>query len=598
MKENKNQTEFISYRQLIVHLFSILVGSPYKIVRKVLLALFLTFIMIGLHLLIPVLFKWLVENLSDEKTTSLFWVSSALIGYGICWMMSHVFFVCRSWMLIVLGEDSFRAISLRLVHHLLFLPYSFHIQKKTGSITGDVARLQTAFEGVLWGLFFTIFPTVVEMAVILGIIGAIFGWKCSFALIGLLVVYGVSLFFTGPILDKAQEKYYAKRSITSGKIVDTLLHFETIKAFTNENKDLEKIDLAYFSQGKAGKKRAKLDAFIQLFQMGIIGTVFIIMIWISGQGVHKGSLSIGSFVLINGYLLQLLMPLNYLGYAVSQIRKGVQDIRIGFQIFSSDVEDERKVSEKGRSSPIEIKLEEVHFGYISKKSVLQGVSFTIPAGTKTAIIGPTGSGKSTIARLLLKFYYPDRGAIFIDGKNIHSFSAQQLRKRIGLVSQDTSLFNESLYYNIIYGSDNPSKQEVERAICLSQLGEFIDSLPNGYYTEVGERGLKLSGGEKQRVAIARAILRKPSLYIFDEATSSLDTITEKKIQGDLNAISKENTTLIISHRLTSVIDVDQILVLEGGTIKEKGTHHALLAAEGSYTKYWASQSEKEESIRL
>lgn len=574
---------------MIRKLLEILRESPRKISSRIFLALAITLGMSGLNLMIPVLFKTLIEVLPKEEASRIPWVGVILVGYGACFVTSHLMTLFRSLVIFKVAEDCFRTVSLELLRHLLSLPYAFHLNKKSGGVGSDVSRLQPALESLLWGVFFTLIPVCIEVTIITAIIGSIYGLIWGLGLVGLFAAYGVIYYLGAPFSKRANESYYAKRSFASGKVMESLLHFETIKAFTNEEKELKQINQAYEEQRAAGIKRARVDLLLQLAQTVLIGFTFISITWVSGRAVYKQNMPIGSFILVNGYLLQLVMPLNYLGHVISQIRKGVQDIRGVFQLLLTRSEESRR----GRNQVLEsirIDFQEVGFGYLEKKPVLHDLSFTILPGTKTAIVGATGSGKSTIAKLLLQFYDLKKGQILINGLDISQFNLKQLRGAIALVSQDTSLFNESLYYNIAYGNPTATKKQVEEAITMADLDHFIDALPNGYKTEVGERGMKLSGGEKQRVAIARAILKKPLLYIFDEATSSLDSLTEEKIQASIDKVSSGVTTIVIAHRLSTVRNADQIILLNEGRIQECGAHEDLMAKKELYSRFSTAQN--------
>jgi len=385
--------------------------------------------------------------------------------------------------------------------------------------------------------------------------------------------------------------YNEKRSQASARILDSLLNFETVKYFQNKDYDYEQCNTCLHEQEKAGIAKYFSETIVQLGQSIIIGIGLMYLTTISGNAVIAGKMNIGDFILINGYLLQFVIPLNHIGYILHQVRNGLNHMKKALDLIAlkPEIQDNPVHAIKMNIKKPEINFENVSFGYNTKRKILKGISFTVPAGKTVAIIGPTGSGKSTVIRLLFRFYDVTHGKILVNGHDLRNISQKSLHSAIGIIPQDTILFNNTIYYNIAYGCPSASKKDVEEAIKLSKLDNFIKSLPEGYNTEVGERGLKLSGGEKQRVAIARAILKQPKIFLFDEATSSLDVQTEQDIQHSIKKISTQSTTLIIAHRLSTIVHADEILVLSKGLIAERGNHQSLLNLNGLYTSLWKQQ---------
>lgn len=545
---------------------------------------------------LPILFKNVVNFLSNPNAFSHVLISFLLLAYSSCWIFDHFITQIRNLLVYILFERSVKTLSLAIVDHLLKLSLRFHMDKRTGALSSYLHRLQNGLSSVFWGISTFLLPIAIEMVLVISLISWLYGWIYSSALLVIMIGYSLLNLIGMKKLLKAQEVFNEKQALAGGKIVDSLLNYETIKYFNNEQYEHNHIRSVLEEQERSGIQRSKIDIYLQLAQATIIGFGFIYLNWLSGLAVCKGEMDIGDFVLINGYLMQFIMPLNHLGYMVSQIRKGILDIRSVFATFLIEPEvQDSPFAISLEKNKVEVRFEKVNFGYTSERSILKNISFVIPTAKRIGIVGYTGSGKSTLARLLFRFYDVDSGSIKINGHDIRSISQHSLHEIIGVVPQDTVLFNDSIKYNIAYGNPKASDEEIEYVASLAQLGQFIDTLPDGYQTQVGERGLKLSGGEKQRIGIARVLLKKPSLFIFDEATSSLDTITEREIQKNLNEISEGITTIIIAHRLSTVIHVDEILVLDDGAIIEKGNHNQLLKQNGIYSQLWKQQHNQTET---
>jgi ATP-binding cassette, subfamily B, heavy metal transporter len=513
------------------------------------------------------------------------------VSYGVAWILNQV--VQQLGFICIIGalERGMRMLNLHIFEHIQSLSMRFHLDKKTGSITNAIDRTQSGFDAIFWALFLFIIPTIIEMTVISIIFVRLYGIDYSFILLCTAICYCIFCRYAITVVDTIQEEYNQKKSLASETFVDSLLNIETVKYFNNQRYDYEKCDRILQQQEKVG---VKLHSFGVLFYCGqkvIIGIGLMLLTVKSGNAVLAKTMSIGDFILINSYLLQFTAPLSSFGYVFRQIKKGLTDMGDIMKLFEivpevCDTQHAHVIN----PAKADVTFNMVNFGYTHERTVLKNISLHIPSGKTVAIVGSTGSGKSTITKLLFRFYDVSSGAIFFNDHDIRTITQQSLHKAIGVVSQDTSLFNDTLYYNIAYANSAATKYDVERAIELAHLTELITRLPDGYNTIVGQRGLKLSGGEKQRVAIARVLLKNPALYIFDEATSSLDNSTERLLQQNLKTIAQGKTTLIIAHRLSTIVHADEIIVLDNGIIVERGDHAQLLECGGMYYKLWNSQT--------
>ncbi len=564
---------------------------------RIVIALFLTLSTMVFHLSLPLIFKNIIDVLSHPTPFSL--LSLLLLGYGICWALNQAIGQIRTFLVFRVLERSIQVLSLKFIDHLFSISLRFHLDRQTGALINHIQRAQNGIESVFWGLFSFLLPTCIELIVVITMITILFGGMYGALL--LAIMGGHSLVSVMGIRKsiQAQKIHNDKKSYASGRMVDSLLNYETVKYFNNEKYEHEHLEAAFKDQERAGVKRYTIEIWLELCQIGIIGIGLICLTWMSGKAVYENRMTVGNFVLINGYLLQFIMPLNYLGYVIFQVRKGFQDIESVYQVLL------QKPEVQDVSHPLtlpknvaEVVFNQVEFGYMPERIVLKDISFKIQAGQTVGIVGPTGSGKSTLARLLFRFYDTHKGTITMNGLDIRALSQESLHQAIGMVPQDPVLFNNSIYYNIAYGNPFASKTEVEEAAALAKLDSFIDSLPEGYQTIVGERGLKVSGGEKQRIAIARVLLKKPVLFIFDEATSSLDSTTEREIQKNLEEVSSGTTTMIIAHRLSTIQHANEIIVLDKGKIIEQGKHDQLLSMDGLYAKLWYQQVDDSLSFQV
>ncbi len=587
--QHTNHTRFKNMK-LLAKLFPFLWSRSWKMRIRVITSLIFTSIMIVLNISLPLFFRKIVNMLSLCSPHPMQLISLILIGYGVLWTLSQIILQVRALVLYRSLEHSMRVLALKIFDHLLKLSLRFHLDRKTGAITTAIERAQDGLDYIFWGIFLFMINTIIEMILVMIIISFLYGFLYSSSLLLVMIAY---LFFTAFALNKSvkvQEHYNDKRQEASARVVDALLNIETVKYFDNEHYEHEQCDEILHEQEDAGVRKYQYDSILQIGQNVIVGIGLIVLTWLSGNAVIQGRMQVGDFVLINSYLLQFIYPLNHLGYILRTIRKGLNDVGAAMNLlkFKPEIKDAPHAVDI-KINQAEIVFDNVKFNYDERRQILKGISFTVPAGKSVAVVGATGSGKSTIARLLYRFYDITGGSIQINGHDIRTITQHSLHRAIGIVPQDTILFNNTLYYNVAYARPSATKQEIEEVIRMAHLDAFIKRLPDGYHTEVGERGLKLSGGEKQRIAIARVLLKKPAIYIFDEATSALDTHTEREIQNNLEEISTGATTLTIAHRLSTVINADNIIVLDHGIIAEQGTHQELLERNGLYAQLWQKQ---------
>ena len=512
-----------------------------------------------------------------------------VIGYGVTKVIAFTFVEIRDALFSKVSQHSIRQISLTMFQHLHNLSLQFHLNRQTGGLAKYIDRGTKGIDFLLRYVLFNIIPTFFEVFLVSGILFYLYGpW---YAVITLLTI-GLYSYLTFVITE--WRNIFRKRmnqadNDVSTKMIDSLLNFETVKYFNNEEFEANRLDQSLEDYELAANQSRHTLSLLNIAQTFIIMIGITIMLVMSVYGIKNGDIDVGGFVVINAYMLQLYQPLNWLGSVYREIRQSLTDMENMFSLLDISSTTEEGLENMPPNNVTEIRFDKVSFDYDVRRTIIKNVSFTVPDGKKVAIVGPTGAGKSTISRLLFKFYDPKEGNIYINDTNINKISQKSLRKIIGVVPQDTVLFNDTIYYNISYGNTNANKEEVISAAQNADIHNFIVSLPDGYETIVGERGLKLSGGEKQRVAIARTILKNPKIFFFDEATSALDTSTEKEIQKNLENVSKDKTTLIIAHRLSTAANADNIIVLDQGAIVEQGTHQSLLLEKGKYFEMWGKQ---------
>ena len=512
-----------------------------------------------------------------------------VVGYGVTRVIAFTFVEIRDALFSKVSQHSIRQISLTMFQHLHNLSLQFHLNRQTGALAKYIDRGTKGIDFLLRYVLFNIAPTFFEVFLVSGILFYLYGpWYAVVT----LVTIGLYSFLTFKITE--WRNVFRKRmnqadNDVSTKMIDSLLNFETVKYFNNETFEANRLDQSLEEYELAANQSRHSLSLLNIAQTFIIMVGITIMLVMSVYGIKSGEINIGGFVVINAYMLQLYQPLNWLGSVYREIRQALTDMENMFSLLEVAPTTNDDLDDIPQSNDAEIRFENISFDYDIRRTIIKNISFTVPNGKKVAIVGPTGAGKSTISRLLFKFYDPKEGNIFINNTNVNKISQNSLRKIIGVVPQDTVLFNDTIYYNIAYGNTGATKEEVISAAQNADIHDFITILPDGYETIVGERGLKLSGGEKQRVAIARTILKNPKIFFFDEATSALDTSTEKEIQKNLENVSKGKTTLIIAHRLSTAANADNIIVLDQGTIIEQGTHESLLLEKGKYFEMWGKQ---------
>ena len=512
-----------------------------------------------------------------------------IVGYGIARIITFTFVEVRDALFSKVSQHSIRQISLNMFKHLHNLSLQFHLNRQTGALAKFIDRGTKGIDFLLRYVLFNIIPTFFEIFLVSGILFYLYGpW---YAVITLTTIgfYSYLTFQITEWRNEFRKKMNQADNDVSTKMIDSLLNFETVKYFNNEKFEFDRLDKSLEEYELAANQSRHSLSLLNIAQTFIIMTGITIMLVMSAYGIKNGDIDVGGFVVINAYMLQLYQPLNWLGSVYREIRQALTDMENMFSLLQISPTTQDVFESIPQSDIAEIKFDNVSFDYDIRRTIIKNISFVVPNGKKVAIVGPTGAGKSTISRLLFKFYDPKAGGIYINNININKISQESLREIIGVVPQDTVLFNDTIYYNIAYGNTGATKEEVISAAKNADIHNFISILPDGYETIVGERGLKLSGGEKQRVAIARTILKNPKIFFFDEATSALDTSTEKEIQKNLENVSKNKTTLIIAHRLSTAANADNIIVLDEGAIIEQGTHDNLLLQKGKYFEMWGKQ---------
>ena len=544
---------------------------------------------------VPMLMKNIVDAL-DPRIAILSVPLALLVAYGLLRLSTTVFTELREFLFAKVTQRAVRRIGLTVFRHLHALSLRFHLARQTGGLTRDVERGQRGISTLISFALFSILPTLVEISLVSAVLIARYDW--TFMAIT-AVALGLYILFTVMITEwrtHFRRQMNELDSKANTRAIDSLLNYETVKYFGNEEWEATRYDESLQRWERAAVKSQTSLSALNIGQSAIIAIAVSLIMWRATVGVVEGQMTIGDLVLVNAFMIQLYIPLNFLGVIYREIKQALADMERLFRL----IEEHAEITDRPGAHPLvargaEIRFEHVDFSYEPNRRILHDVTFTVPAGHNVAVVGPSGSGKSTLARLLYRFYDIDGGRITIDGQDIRDVQQASLRAAIGIVPQDTVLFNDTIEYNIAYGRPGATQDEIVAAARLAQIHDFVSRLPEGYATPVGERGLKLSGGEKQRVAIARAILKHPAILIFDEATSALDSRSEKAIQAELKVIARDHTSLTIAHRLSTIIDSHTILVLDHGRIVERGTHVALLAASGVYARMWRLQQDEQRS---
>lgn len=547
---------------------------------------------------VPLLLKQLVDALNVKATdpAALLVVPvGLLLAYGALRFSTSMFSELRDLVFAKATQGATRSIALATFRHLHALSLRFHLERQTGGMTRDIERGVRSTESLVSYSLYSILPTLIEMVLVLGILA--FTFDMGFAAITAVALLCYITFTVKVTEWRTQYRRMANEqdSAAHTKAVDALLNYETVKYFNNEEFEARRYDENLQALRRVRLKSQRTLSLLNAGQQLIIAMALVVMLWRATQGVVGGELTLGDFVMVNAFMIQLYIPLNFLGVLYREIKQSMADLSRMFALMDKA----REVADVPNAAPLQLNaqpdvhFDNVHFAYDPERPILKGLSFHVPAGKTVAVVGASGAGKSTLARLLYRFYDVQSGSIRIAGQDIRQVTQDSVRKAIGIVPQDTVLFNDTVAYNIAYGHAGASQAEVEAAAKAARIHGFIAATPQGYATKVGERGLKLSGGEKQRVAIARTLLKNPPILIFDEATSALDSQTERAIQHELGSAAQGKTTLVIAHRLSTVVDVHEILVMDAGQIIERGTHGALLAQGGRYAEMWALQQSAE-----
>jgi ABC-type transport system involved in Fe-S cluster assembly fused permease/ATPase subunit len=542
---------------------------------------------------VPLVLKEVVDGLSPAK--ALLAVPLALlVAYGALRLSTTLFAELRDLVFVRVTQRAIRRIALGVFRHLHALSLRFHLERQTGGVSRDIERGTRGISTLLSYMLFSIIPVVLEFTLVAIVLFAKFDWRFAAVTFAAVAIYIAFTFGITEWRMDIRRRANELDSRANTRAIDSLLNYETVKYFNNEEYEARRYDenLRQY-ENAAVKTEASLGA-LNIGQSFIIAIAVTILMILAAEGVAAGSLTLGDLVLINGLLIQLYIPLNFLGMVYREIKQALADTDRMFRLLEQNREiEDRQDAATLPAGPASVRFDHVDFSYDPKRQILHDVSFEVPAGSKVAVVGASGSGKSTLARLLYRFYDVNAGSLSINGVDIRDVKQTSLRGAIGIVPQDTVLFNDTIHYNIHYGRPDAAPEEVIAAAKAAHIHDFISSLPDGYEARVGERGLKLSGGEKQRVAIARAILKDPRILIFDEATSALDSKSEKAIQAELDRIARGHTTLVIAHRLSTIMDADEILVMDHGRIVERGTHRDLLAKRGAYAQMWALQQQED-----
>ena len=549
---------------------------------------------------VPVLLKNLVDAMTikpGDPVAVLVVPAGLLLAYGLLRLSTSLFTELRELVFSKATQGAARSIALQTFEHLHALSLRFHLERQTGGMTRDIERGVRAIESLITYSLYSIIPTAVEMALVLTILGTRFDAGFVWITLAALSLYIVFTVWVTEWRTRFRVEANAADSAAHNHAIDSLLNYETVKYFGNEGFEARRYDESLRHYQRSRLKSQSSLSLLNTGQQLIIGTGLVAMLWRATAGVVDGRLTIGDLVMINAFMIQLYIPLNFLGVIYRELKQNLTDLHRMFALMDRprEIADLPGAPDLRTNGPMDIQFEHVDFAYERDRPILHDVSFSVPAGQTVAVVGPSGAGKSTLARLLYRFYEPQSGSVRVAGQDIRAVTQASVRRAIGIVPQDTVLFNDTIAYNIRYGRPGATDEEVHAAARAARIHDFIVSTPKGYDTLVGERGLKLSGGEKQRVAIARTLLKDPPILIFDEATSALDSANERAIQAELAGAAQGKTALVIAHRLSTVVDAHEILVMEQGRVVERGTHLQLLAAHGRYAQMWAIQRSNQQN---
>ncbi len=547
---------------------------------------------------VPLLYKQAVDELGKGAPGTVTVPLGLILAYGTARVLSLLFSELRDAIFARVGQHAIRSVGLQIFRHLHSLALRFHLARQTGGLNRAIERGTKGIQTLLSFLLFNILPTFFEISLVCVVLWKMFDGWLALATGATVVLYMAYTLAVTEWRTKFRRQMNETDSEANTKAIESLLNYETVKYFGNEEHEARRYDASLTRYERAAVRSQVSLSILNVGQAAIISVGLTLVMWMAANGIAEGRYTLGDFVLVNTYLLQLYTPLSFFGFIYREIKQALIDMERMFELLGQD----REVADRPGATPLQVsggavEFRDVHFGYDPRRAILKGVSFSIPAGKTVAVVGTSGAGKSTIARLLFRFYDADSGAILIDGQDVRDVTQASVRAAIGVVPQDTVLFNDTIRYNIGYGRPGATEAEIEAAARLAHIHDLILTMPDGYDTLVGERGLKLSGGEKQRVAIARTILKNPAIFLFDEATSALDTHTEREIQANLREVSQGRSTLIIAHRLSTVADADEIIVLADGRIVERGRHPQLLAQGGIYAGMWTRQQESARSAR-
>ncbi|MBY0316002.1 MAG: ABC transporter ATP-binding protein/permease [Bdellovibrionales bacterium] len=579
-------------RQLAIHLWP---AQRWNLRTRVVFAMLFLILAKVINVWVPFFLKYAIDALSVESSLLTIPVG-IIVAYGLARVSVQAFGEVRDMIFVKVAQHAQRTVGLETFKHLHSLSLQFHLSRQTGGLSRVIERGTRGIQFVLHFMTFNIVPTLLELFLVTAVL--FFKFNILFAAITLttIVLYVYLTLAVTEWRTKFRQRMNKEETHANTKAVDSLLNFETVKYFGNEEHEYKQFDASLARYESAAVQSQSSLGLLNMGQGIIIGVGLVLLMYLAAKGVVEKTMTVGDFILVNTFLIQLYLPLNFLGFVYREIKQSLIDMDKMFELLdvSPDIVENKDAKEL-QVHQGKVMFENVVFGYSEKRTILHGISFTVSPGKTTAIVGPSGAGKSTISRLLFRFYDAQQGAISIDDQNLKDVTQHSLRMNIGIVPQDTVLFNNTIGYNIAYGKTGSSDEEIRRAAQMAKIHDFIMSLPDGYNTEVGERGLKLSGGEKQRVAIARTMLKNPKILLFDEATSALDSHTEKSIQESLKEVSKNRTTLVIAHRLSTIVDADEILVLKDGLIVERGLHRELLAKKGEYASMWKKQQQEEDA---